>query len=36
LAFQDAISPLPPIATRSARDFSDLMLALGALQAPQR
>jgi hypothetical protein len=35
-AFQDAISTLPPIGTRSARDFSDLVLALDALQPPQR
>ncbi|HEX6000369.1 MAG TPA: DUF5691 domain-containing protein [Hyphomicrobiaceae bacterium] len=35
-AFQNAIADLPPAATRSARDLSDLMLALGALQAPQR
>jgi hypothetical protein len=31
-AFQEAIAPLPPVATRSARDFSDLVLALGALE----
>jgi hypothetical protein len=35
-AFQTAIADLPPVATRSARDFSDLMLALDALQPPQR
>jgi hypothetical protein len=35
-AFQDAIADLPPVSTRSARDFSDLVLALDALQAPQR
>jgi uncharacterized protein DUF5691 len=33
---QDAIAALPPVATRAARDFSDLMLALDALQPPQR
>ena len=35
-SFQDAIAALPPLATRSARDFSDLILALHAPQAPQR
>jgi hypothetical protein len=35
-AFETAIAALPPVATRSARDFSDLMLALDALQPPQR
>jgi hypothetical protein len=35
-AFQGAIAALPPVATRSARDFSDLVLALDTLQPLQR
>jgi hypothetical protein len=35
-AFQTAIAELPPVATRSARDFSNLVLALDALEPPQR
>jgi len=35
-AFQQAIAELPPISARSARDLSDLVLALEALQPPQR
>jgi hypothetical protein len=35
-SFQDAMADLPPVATRSARDFAELILALDALQPPQR
>jgi hypothetical protein len=35
-AFQEAIAELPPVATRSARDLAELILALDALQPPQR
>jgi hypothetical protein len=34
--FQNALADLPSVATRAARDFSDLMLALEALQPLQR
>jgi hypothetical protein len=34
--FQNAIAELPPAATRSARDFADLMLTLETLQPRQR
>jgi hypothetical protein len=36
LSFQEAIAELHPVATRSARDFSDLVLALDALKPTQR
>jgi hypothetical protein len=35
-SFQEAIAELPPVATRSARDLAELILALDALQPPQR
>jgi hypothetical protein len=34
--FQEAIAELPPVATRSARAFADLMLTLDTLQPRQR